>query len=59
MYKPCMPGTCFSEVDIRDRTVKRFRTLTETGKLQFKDASQKDISLPVLFLELGLPSTPC
>jgi invasion protein IalB len=48
-YKRCLPAACFADVEIKDDTIKRFRAASETGKLQFKDANQKDVALPVSF----------
>jgi invasion protein IalB len=52
-FKRCAPNACFADVDIRDDVVRRLRTSTETGKLQFKDVNQKDVSLPVSFKGFG------
>jgi invasion protein IalB len=49
IFKRCMPAACFADVDLRDDVLKRFRTATDAGKLQFKDANQKDLSLPISF----------
>lgn len=48
-YKRCLPGACFADAEVRDDVLKRFRAATENGALQFKDGSQKDVSLPVSF----------
>jgi invasion protein IalB len=52
-FKRCTPAACFADLDISDDTVKKFRTLTERGKLQFKDAAQKDVTVPVSFKGFG------
>jgi invasion protein IalB len=52
-FKWCVPNGCIAQVDIKDDAVRRFRTTTEAGKLQFKDAAQRDISLPVSFKGFG------
>lgn len=52
-YKRCVAGTCFADADVKDETIKKWRALTENGKLVFKDASQQDIAIPVSFKGLG------
>jgi invasion protein IalB len=52
-YKRCLPAACFADVEIKDDTVKKLRSLTENGKLQFKDANQQDVALPVSFKGFG------
>jgi invasion protein IalB len=48
-YKRCLPAACFADIDIRDDTIRKFRSASEPGALQFKDGAQKDVSLPVSF----------
>lgn len=52
-FKRCVPAACFADIELKDDAVKKFRAAAETGKLQFKDAAQKDISLPVSFKGFG------
>ena len=53
-FKRCMPTACFAELDVKDDTIRKFRSTTEAGKLEFKDANQKDIALPVSFKGFGV-----
>jgi invasion protein IalB len=48
-FKWCVPNGCIAQVDVKDDTIRKFRTTTEAGKLQFKDSAQRDIALPVSF----------
>jgi invasion protein IalB len=48
-FKRCVPAGCFADIDIKDDTVKRFRALTESGKITFKNANQQDVVLPLSF----------
>lgn len=48
-FKRCVPAACFADIDLRDDAVKKLRIATTGGKLQFKDANQKELSLPVSF----------
>jgi invasion protein IalB len=52
-FQRCVPTGCFAETDLKDDLVKRLRTLTENGKLEFKDAAQRDVALPVSFKGFG------
>ena len=52
-FKRCVPTACLADLDISDETVKKFRALTERGKLQFKDAAQKDVTIAVSFKGFG------
>jgi len=52
-FKRCMPAACFADVDIKDDTITGFRTTTEVGKLQFKNAKQEDIEVEVSFKGFG------
>ena len=52
-FKRCVPTACIADVEVRDDVIKRLRGAAEPGKLQFKDANQKDIVLPVSFKGFG------
>jgi invasion protein IalB len=52
-YKRCVPAYCFADADIKDDVIRKLRSVTESGKLQFKDANQKDVALPVSFKGFG------
>jgi len=52
-YRRCLPTSCFADTDLKDELVKKFAGLTENGKLQFKDASQQEIAIPVSFKGFG------
>ena len=48
-FKVCAPSTCIARLEVKDDTIRKFRALTEQGKLQFKDSNQRDVALPVSF----------
>jgi invasion protein IalB len=52
-FKWCVPNGCIAQTDIKEDSVRKFRTAAEGGKLLFKDASQRDIALPVSFKGFG------
>ncbi len=52
-YKRCIPGGCFADSELKDDVVRRMRSATENGKLHFKDAAQKDVTIPVSFKGFG------
>jgi len=49
IFKRCLPAACLADTDIKDDIVKKLRGLTENGKLEFKDAAQRDVAIPVSF----------
>jgi invasion protein IalB len=52
-FKRCLPQACFTDAEINADMIKKFRTATEAGQIQFKDGNQKDASLPVSFKGFG------
>jgi invasion protein IalB len=48
-FRRCVPAGCFAEIDIKDEELKRFRGEAEAGKMQYKDAAERDIAIPVSF----------
>ena len=46
-------AACFTDAEIKADMIRKFRTATEAGKIQFKDGNQKDASLPVSFKGFG------
>jgi invasion protein IalB len=52
-FKRCLPQACFTDAEINADMIKKFRTTTEAGQIQFKDGNQKDASLPVSFKGFG------
>jgi invasion protein IalB len=48
-FKRCVGTACLADADLKDDALKKLRAQQENGKLLFKDASQKDVALPVSF----------
>lgn len=48
-FKICAPNACIARLEIKDDTVRKYRSATEQGMLQFKDSNQRDVALPVSF----------
>lgn len=48
-FKRCVPAACLADSDLKDDVVRKLRTATENGKLEFKDAAQRDVAIPVSF----------
>jgi invasion protein IalB len=48
-FKRCTPAACFADVDVKDDVIRKFKTAAKPGKLAFRDANQKEVSLPVSF----------
>ena len=51
-FKRCLNG-CFADFEVKDDTIKKLRSMTEPGQIQFKDGTVKDISLPLSFKGFG------
>jgi len=49
VFKWCIPTRCLSDADLPDAVIKKMRAQTEPGRLEFKDASQRDVVVPVSF----------
>ena len=52
-FKRCLPNACFADAEINADTIRKFRTTSEAGQIQFKDGNQKDGTLPVSFKGFG------
>jgi invasion protein IalB len=48
-FKRCLGGGCFADAEIKDDVVSKLSGETESGKLLFADATQKEVALPVSF----------
>ena len=53
IFKRCVANACFSDLDLKDDIVKKLRSRTEQGKLEFKDSAQRDVAIPVSFKGFG------
>lgn len=49
IWRRCIPGGCIADAELKDDQVKRWRTATGNGHLQFKDANGRDVSVNVSF----------
>lgn len=52
-YRRCLPGACIADSELKDDVVKKLRSLTENGKLQFKDGVLQDVAIPISFKGFG------
>ncbi|MFL9824858.1 invasion associated locus B family protein [Rhodoplanes sp. SY1] len=48
-FKRCVPGGCFADADIPDDLLRRLKARAEPGRLEYKDAIQRDVGIPVSF----------
>ncbi len=47
-FRRCVPAGCFAEVELKDDLQKKFRAAsTEPGKIVFKDAADRDVTIPL------------
>jgi invasion protein IalB len=49
----CVPAGCFAEIELKDDLLKKYRAITETGKIAFKDAAEHDVVIPLSFKGFG------
>jgi invasion protein IalB len=52
-YLRCVPAGCFTEIELKDDVLKKYRAMTETGKIAFKDAAEHDVVIPLSFKGFG------
>ena len=45
----CTAERCVAEAEVDQMVLTKFRTRTEPGQLEFKEASQQDVAIPVSF----------
>jgi invasion protein IalB len=48
-FRRCIPAGCFAEADLHEDSLKRFRASSESGKMTFKDAGERDTVIPLSF----------
>jgi invasion protein IalB len=48
-FKRCVGNGCFADADLPAAMVSKLRTQTQNGKLLFKDAAQRVVTIPVSF----------
>jgi invasion protein IalB len=48
-YSNCVPADCFAVTELDDDVIRKLRVLTTNGRLQFKDAADREIAVPVSF----------
>lgn len=48
-FSRCIPAGCFADTLFADDLAKRLRGRTDPGRIEFKDASQRDVHIPVSF----------
>lgn len=48
-FRWCTPTRCLADTDLTDAAISDWRNQTQPGQIQYKDASQHDVSLAVSF----------
>ena len=48
-FTRCLSTACFAETEVNQNVVSKLRAVKDQGSLRFKDASQKDVAVPVSF----------
>ncbi len=46
VWQRCLPGGCFADALLRDDVARRMRAGTEQGRIEFRDASGREVKLP-------------
>jgi len=52
-FRRCIPAGCFAEVELKDDLQKKFRAAAEPGKMMYKDAGDRDVTIPLSFKGFG------
>src|SRR5215475_4102397 len=52
-FSRCVPAGCFADFELKDDVLRKFRATTTAGKLSFKDAGGRDLTVPVSFKGFG------
>lgn len=45
----CISGACFSDASLSDEAVSKLRSRTEAGRIDYRDGTDRDASLPLSF----------
>lgn len=57
-FKRCLTNGCFADTDLPEAVLKKLRTQTKNGKLQFKNDAQRLVAIPVSFKGFASALTP-
>ena len=52
-FKRCVGNGCYADSELNDDMVRKLRARTANGKFLFKDAAQRDVTIPVSFKGFG------
>jgi invasion protein IalB len=52
-FTHCGPAGCFAEIALTDDIQKRFRAGTEPGRVVYKNATQREVTIPLSFKGFG------
>jgi len=52
-WRRCLPGGCVADAKLEPETIKYWRGRTAAGKLSFKDAAGRDLTIPFSFRGLA------
>ena len=53
LWRRCLPSGCFADNAVSDEALARWRSLSLPGRILFKDASERELTLPLSFRGLG------
>lgn len=52
-WRRCVPSGCFADEAVDDDAVKRWRNTAQAGRIVFKDASGRELTIPLSFRGVG------
>lgn len=52
-WRRCLPSGCFADAALDDDALRRWRGPSQGGRIVFKDASERELTIPLSFRGLG------
>jgi len=52
-FDRCVPAGCFADFDLKEDAIRKFRDANGAGRMTFKAADRREISVPVSFKGFG------
>jgi len=52
-FTRCLPGGCFAAIELKDDTVRQFRTATAPARIVYTNAAEQAVAVPLSFKGFG------
>ncbi|WP_238232875.1 invasion associated locus B family protein [Methylobacterium thuringiense] len=52
-WRRCLPGACVADATVKEEGLRRWRGVTEPGRIAFKNAGGQDVAIPLSFRGLA------